>query len=216
MAARAGVDSRSGNKLRGTDSSWRYSRARDYEIMSWESLGQDLRFAARMLCKNFGFTAAAVLTLALGIGGNAAIYTITSAMLLRPLRFHDPQQLVLIDSKRKEDGKETPGGGCTLARYEELRDRGRSFSSVAAATNDSLNLTGHGEPEQVSVARVSPDFFDVLGINTQLGRLFTADEGRPEGKPVVMISDLLWHTRFGGDPGAIGQTVNLDSAPQTI
>jgi len=116
-------------------------------VISLENIGQDLRFAGRMLQRNFGFTAAAVLILALGIGGNTAIFTVTSAMLLRPLPFHDPQQLVLIDRKRKEDRKETPGMDCTLARFEQLRDRSQSFSGVAAATNDSLNLTVHGEAE---------------------------------------------------------------------
>ena len=184
--------------------------------MNWENWWQDLRFALRMLRKNLGFTLAAVMTLALGIGGNTAIFTVTNALLLRPLPFPNPLQLVLISVKRREGAKETAGGPSTLARFEDLRDHSQSFSAVAAATNDSLNLTGHGEPEQVPVARVSPNFFDVLGIRTQLGRLFTADEGRPEGKPVVVLSNSLWHTRFGGDPNIIGQTVNLDSVPETI
>lgn len=169
-----------------------------------------------MLRKNLGFTVAAVMTLALGIGGNTAIFTVTSALLLRPLPLHDPQQLVLINLRRKEGAKETTNSCCTLARFEEIRDRSRSFSGVAAVTNDSLNLTGHGEPEQVPIARVSPSFFRVLGIEPHLGRTFTDDEGRPDGKPVVLISDSLWHTRFGGSPDVVGQTINLDSAPQTI
>ena len=184
--------------------------------MGAERLFQNFRFASRMLRKNSGFTFAAVLTLALGIGGNTAIFTVTSALLLRPLPLHDPQQLVLINLKRVEGTKETTNGCCTLARFEQLRDRSQSFSGVAAVTNDSLNLTGHGEPEQVSIARVSPNFFQVLGIKPRLGRTFTDDEGRPEGKPVVIISDALWHTRFGGSPDVIGKTVNLDSTPQTI
>jgi len=183
---------------------------------SWENLVHDVRFASRMLRKNFGFAVAAVMTLALGIGGNTAIFTVTSALLLRPLPLHDPQQLVLINLKRIEGTKETTNSCCTLARFEELHDRSQSFSGVAAVTNDSLNLTGHGEPEQVPIARVSPNFFHVLGIEPHLGRTFTDDEGRPDGKPVVIISDSLWHTRFGGTPNVVGQTINLDSAPQTI
>lgn len=157
-----------------------------------------------------------MLTLALGIGGNTAIFSVTNALLLRPLPLPDSQQLVLINLKRVEGTKETTNGCCTLARFEQLRDRSQSFSGVAAVTNDSLNLTGHGEPEQVPIARVSPNFFQVLGIKPRLGRTFTQDEGQPEGKPVVLISDSLWHTRFGGSPDVIGQTVNLDSTPQTI
>ena len=185
-------------------------------VISAESLLQNLRFASRMLRRNPGFTAAAVLTLALGIGGNTAIFTVTSALLLRPLPLQDPQQLVLIKLKRVEGAKETTNGCCTLARFEQLRDRSQSFSGVAAVTNDSLNLTGHGKPEQVPIARVSPNFFHVLGIKPHFGRTFKQDEGQPEGKPVVLISDSLWHTRFGGSPDVIGQTINLDSTPQTI
>ena len=169
-----------------------------------------------MLRNHLGFTLAAVLTLALGIGGNTAIFTVTNALLLRPLPFPDPQQLVLINLKRKEGTKETTNGCCTLARFEQVRDRSRSFSAVAAVTNDSLNLTGHGEPAQVPIARVSPSFFRVLAIKPSLGRAFTDDEGRPDAKPVVMISDSLWHIRFGGRADVIGQTISLDSAPETI
>ena len=185
-------------------------------MIGMESLSRNVRFASRMLLKNPGFTLAAVITLALGIGGNTAIFTVTSAILLRPLPLRDPQQLVLINLKRVEGTKETTNGCCTLARFEQLRDRSQSFSGVAAVTNDSLNLTGHGEPEQVPIARVSPNFFQVLGIKPHLGRSFADEEGLPEGKPVVMISDSLWHTRFGGSPSVVGETVNLDSTPQTI
>jgi putative ABC transport system permease protein len=184
--------------------------------ISWGTLIQDVRFAIRMLRKNLGFTVAAVVTLALGIGGNTAIFTVTSALLLRPLPLHDPQQLVVINLKRREGAKETTNSCCTLARFEEIPDRTQSFSGVAAVTNDSLNLTGHGEPEQVPIARVSPSFFHVLGIGPHLGRTFTDDEGRADAKPVVLISDSLWHTRFGGSPDVVGQTINLDAAPQTI
>lgn len=183
--------------------------------MLLETLFQDLRFGARMLRKNAGFSVAALIMLALGIGGNVAIFTVASAYLLKPLPYHDPGKLVLVEVNRRE-GNQEQSDCCTLMRYEEIRDHSRSFSGVAAVTSDSLALSGHGEPEQVSVARISPNFFDVLGVRPQLGRAFTDEEGRPEGKPVVMISDSLWHTRFGGDPGIVGQTVNLDDTPSTI
>ena len=182
----------------------------------WEYSVRHLVFALRMLRKNSVFTLAALLTLTLGIGGNTAIFTVTSALLLRPLPLQDPQRLVLINLKRVEGSKETTNGCCTLARFEQLREHSQSFSGVAAVTNDSLNLTGHGEPEQVSVARISPNFFSVLGLKPRIGRTFSDEEGGPEGKPVVMISDSLWRTRFGGDPNVVGQTIDLDSAPQTI
>ncbi|HET9743690.1 MAG TPA: ABC transporter permease [Terriglobales bacterium] len=183
--------------------------------MVLETLPQDLRFGVRTLRKNPGFSIAALIMLALGIGGNVAIFTVSSAYLLKPLPYHDPGKLVLVEVNRRE-GNQEQSDCCTLMRYEEIRDHSRSFSGVAAVTSDSLALSGHGEPEQVSVARISPNFFDVLGVRPQLGRAFSDEEGRPEGKPVVMISDSLWHTRFGGDPGIVGQTVNLDDTPSTI
>lgn len=176
-----------------------------------QALFGDLRFGARMLIKSPGFTLAAIVTLALGIGANAAIFTVTSALLLRPFPYHEPQQLVSLDAKNK-----TTDFSGTLVRYELLRDRNHSFESVAAWTNDNLNLTGHGEPLQVPVARVSPNFFSTLGIRPQLGRTFTEEEGRPEGQPVVMISDSMWRNHFGGDSDIIGRTVTLDTAPHTI
>ena len=171
----------------------------------------DLRFGARMLAKNPGFTLAAIVTLALGIGANAAIFTVTSALLLRPFPYREPQQLVSLDARDK-----TTDFTGTLLRYELVRDRNQSFESVAAWANDNLNLTGHGEPLQVPVARVSPNFFSTLGVQPQLGRAFTEEEGRPEGQPVVILSDSMWRNRFGGDRNIIGQTITLDTTPHTI
>jgi len=161
-----------------------------------------------MLSKNFGFSLAAIFTLALGIAANTAIFTVTNALLLRPFPYRDPQQLVSVNTK---DGR-----GFTLLRYELVRDRIQSLQSLAVWTNDNLNLTGHGEPLQVPVVRVSPNFLSVLGVLPQLGRTFTEEEGRPEGKPVVMISEFLWRTRFGGDRNVIGQVITLDTTPHTI
>jgi len=116
-----------------------------------QALLRNFRFGARMLGKNPGFTFATVITLALGIGANTAIFTVTSALLLRPFPYPDPQQLVSVTTK--EHAKDRPG---TLLRYELVRDFNRSFQSVAVWTTDNLNLTGSGEPLQVPVARVSP------------------------------------------------------------
>jgi putative ABC transport system permease protein len=167
-----------------------------------------------MLRKNPGFALAAIATLMLGIGGNAAIFTITSALLLRPLPYDNPQQLVLLGTHRQGDTDKI--NSFSLNRYDLLRERQHSFSGVAVFANDSLSLTGRGEPQQVPVGRVSPNFFSVLGIKPQLGRVFTDDEGQPSGKQVVMISDALWHSRFGGDRNVIDQVITLDSSPYTI
>jgi putative ABC transport system permease protein len=175
------------------------------------ALLRDLHYGARMLSKNFGFSLAAIFTLALGIGANTAIFTVTNALLLRPFPYRDPQQLVSLDAKDK-----TKDLGGTLLRYELVRDRNQSFQSLTVWTNDTLNLTGHGEPLQVPVVRVSPNFFTTLGVQPQLGRTFREEEGRPEGRPVVMIGNFLWRSRFGGDRNIIGQTITLDTTPHTI
>jgi putative ABC transport system permease protein len=172
---------------------------------------RDLHFGARMLRKNFGFSLAAIFTLALGIGANTAIFTVTNALLLRPFPYRDPQQLVSIEAK---DNSKDRGG--TLLRYELVRDRNQSFQSVAVWANDNANLTGHGEPLQAPLVRVSPNFFSVLGVQPQLGRTFTEEEGRPEGRPVVIISDFMWRSRFGGDRKVVGQTIALDATPHTV
>ncbi len=176
-----------------------------------QALLRDLHFGARMLSKNLGFSLAAVLILGAGIGANTAIFTVANALLLRPFPYRDPEQLVSVGAKDR-----TKDFGTTLQRYELVRDRNHSFQSVAVWANDNLNLTGHGEPLQAPVARVSANFFSVLAIQAQLGRTFTDDEGRPEGKPVVIISDSMWRSRFGGDRNIIGQTIALDTTPHTI
>jgi putative ABC transport system permease protein len=176
-----------------------------------QALIRNLGFSARLIAKNPAFGLATVLTLALGIGANTSIFTVTSALLLRPFPYRDPQRLVSISSR---DNAKDFGG--TLLRYELVRDTNRSFESVAVWTNDNLNLTGAGEPLQVPVARVSPSFFPLLGVRPQLGRVFTEEEGRPEGKPVVMVSDAMWRGRFHADPAIIGRTVTLDNTPQEI
>jgi putative ABC transport system permease protein len=174
-------------------------------------LFRDLGFGARTLIRNPGFTLTAIGTLALGIGANAAIFTVTSALLLRPFPYREPQQLVSLAAKNKDT--EFPS---SLLRYELVRDLSRSFQSIAVWTNDNLNLTGYGDPVQVPVARVSAAFFPMLGVQPQLGRTFTEGEGRPEGKPVVMLSDSIWRSRFRGDRNIIGQAVTLDSTPYTV
>jgi putative ABC transport system permease protein len=178
------------------------------------AIRQDLKLGVRMLAKNPGFTIAAIVTLALGIGGNTAIFTVTNALLLRALPYKDPSRLVMLNSERR--GSTDEGGNFSLTRYELIRDRNHSFSGIAVWAIDSFNLTGRGEPEQVPVARVSPNFFDLLGVTPQLGRAFIAEDGQVAGPPVVMISDGLWRTRFNSDRGIIGQSVTLDSQSYTI
>jgi putative ABC transport system permease protein len=172
---------------------------------------RDIRFGARTLAKSPLFTLAALLTLALGIGANTAIFTVTDALLLRPFPYRDADQLVNIVSK---DNAKDNGG--TLVRYELIRDNARSFEAFAVWASDNLNLSGSGDPIQVPVARVSPSFFQVLDIAPQLGRVFTQDEGTPAGRPVVILSDAIWRTRYQGDPNIVGSTIDVDSVSSTV
>jgi len=176
-----------------------------------QALVRNLRFRARLLSKNPGFTLATVLTLALGIGANTAIFTVTNALLLRPFPFHEPERLVSITAQDK-----TTDRGGTLLRYELVRDLNKSFAAVAVWSNDNLNLTGSGEPLQVPIARVSPGFFSMLGVRPQLGRVFSEGEGRSEGRPVVMLSNSIWRSRFHADRNIVGQTVTLDGLPHVV
>src|SRR5215470_13309278 len=178
----------------------------------FESLWHDVRFAARTLWKNPGFSLAAILTLALGIGGNTAIFTITSAMLLKSLPYQDAQELVKLDALQKNEVSRC----CTLAWSDLIRQRNQSFSATAVSAPDTFNLTGRGEPQQVAAGRVSPGFFEMLGVPMQLGRTFAQDEGQPAGKFVVTISNSLWRDRFGSDPHVVGQTLNLDTTAYAI
>src|SRR5215210_6199540 len=154
---------------------------------------QDVRFAARMLRKSPGFTAVAVAALALGVGANTAIFSVVNAVLLRPLPYKDPSQLVLINHNyRKIDLK----ASVSVPGYVHYRDNAKSFSGVAAVSGWSANLTGDGEPERLVGQAVTPNIFPVLGADAARGRTFTEDEAQPGGHKVVVLSDGLWRRRF--------------------
>ncbi|HEX4310844.1 MAG TPA: ABC transporter permease [Acidobacteriaceae bacterium] len=172
-------------------------------------LFRDVRFGLRMLRRNPGFALVAILTLALAIGANTAIFSVTSALLLRPFPYRQPEQLLSIRFAG------STSGSLTLLRYELLRDHARTFETAAFA-NDNLNLTGVGDPVQVPVARVSPNFFSLLGVRPAPGRAFTPDEGRLEGHPVVLVSNNLWRTRFNSNPGIVGTSISLDGVAHTV
>ena len=176
-----------------------------------QNLLRNLRFAFRVMANSPALTGAAVLTLALGIGANSAVFTVTKALLMKPFPYREPARLVSVEVRDK-----TQDRGLNLVRYETLRDRSRSFEGTAVWANDQLNLTGSGDPAQIAVARVSPNFFALLGVQPQLGRDFVAEEGQPQGKPVVLLSATLWRTRYHGDPGILGQTLKLDSTAATV
>src|SRR5215472_4374377 len=149
----------------------------------------DVRFALRLFARAPGFAALAVLTLAIGIGANTSLFSVTNAVLLRQLDYRDPERLVLLDARRPSENIKQ--GPLTWVRFQQVRDRNRSFDGIAAATPDAFNLTGRGDPEQVSAARVSWNFFRILGVSPSPGRDFFPEEDRPGSAPVAIISDSL-------------------------
>ncbi|MGD0436186.1 MAG: ABC transporter permease, partial [Bryobacteraceae bacterium] len=172
---------------------------------------QDLRYGVRMLAKHPAFTAVAVLTLALGIGANTAIFSIANAVLFRPLPYEDPGRLVIVTNARGSNRR-----SFSLARAVFIERHSASLAGFAAFVSENFNLTGRGEPELLPSARVAWNFFDLLGVRPALGRAFLQEEDRPGARPVVVISDSLWKRRFGGDPGAIGQSLTLNSTDSII
>src|ERR1700683_5395340 len=175
------------------------------------TLIQDLRYGVRMLWKSPGFTIVAVLTLALGIGANTAIFSVVNGVLLRPLPFRDPSRLVLIAEKSS-----FPIISTSYENYLDWRNQSHSFESMEATRGGSITLTGAGEPARLNVRMASAGLFSMLGINAQIGRTFLPEEDRAGGTPVALISYGLWQRRFGGATDIIGKTVNLDLQPYTV
>ncbi|MCA1818147.1 MAG: ABC transporter permease [Acidobacteria bacterium] len=173
-------------------------------------LGQDLRFGLRVLMKQPGFTAIAVVALALGVGANSAIFSVVNTVLLRPLPYQDPGRLVLVfeDNTKRGYPRDTPAP----ANYFDWRDQNRVFEAMAAMAEVSLNLSGDGEPERLDGHRVSASLFPILGVSPQLGRWFSAEEDQPGAGRVVVLSDALWRRRFGGDRGIVGKSITLNGA----
>ncbi|MBV9506863.1 MAG: ABC transporter permease [Acidobacteriia bacterium] len=178
------------------------------------SLPQDIRHAVRLLAKAPGFTAVAVLTLALGIGANSAIFSVINALLLRPLPFLEPERLVLISGQAENDTRDARPLSWT--RFQFVRDHSSSLSGVSAFVSEAFNLTGRGDPEQVSAARVSWNFFQTLGVRPMPGRAFFEAEDKPGGDTVVLLTDSFWRRRFAADPAAVGSHLTLDQRDYTV
>ncbi|HVX65668.1 MAG TPA: ABC transporter permease [Bryobacteraceae bacterium] len=179
---------------------------------------QDLRYTLRTLRHEAGFTTFAILIAGLGIGASSTIFSVVNALLLRPLPFRDPGRLVWIAN----DGKDGDLSGQTVqvGHFLDLREHNRSFSDMAAyfafyGVGDS-KLTGTGEPERLSGVPVSQNFFPLLGIQPQVGRLFSAEECRWNGPRAVLLSHRLWQRRFASDPRIVGRKLTLDDAPVTV
>jgi len=181
-----------------------------------DTIWLDLKFAARMLVKNAGLTLTAILTLALGIGANTAIFSVLSAVLLRPLPYPEPQQLVKVWGRFTGIGLPKDQMWFSAPEFRDLNALSRSFSEIACATTNSFNMGVQGTPEQLAGANATPSLFRALGVNAQIGRTFTEDEGQPGHDPVVLLSYGLWQRGFGGDPSVVGRTYQINSRAMTV
>src|SRR5262249_26001720 len=173
-----------------------------------ESLWQDLSFGVRMLFKNPRFTAVAVLSLAIGIGANSAIFSVTNALLFRPLSYQDADRLVIL--WQRSPGLNVAQDWFSPGQYLDLKAENQSFAQVATTIDASFNLTGQGAPERVEGARVSSSLFPLLGAQAFKGRVFTPDDDQ-EGKPTTAILSYgFWQRHFAADPNIVGKTLSLN------
>lgn len=172
----------------------------------FESIQQDLKFGIRTMRKNPAFSVTIVLTIALGIGANTAMFSVIRAVLLKPLEYREPDRIVLI------------ADGATPVRAEEIVATSRSYTEVGTFANglEDMALSGSGEPEVLKVARVSANFLRILGVGPLRGRGFLPEEDQPGAPPVTLISAGLWQRRFGSDPSIVGRTITLAGVPYTV
>jgi putative ABC transport system permease protein len=170
-----------------------------------QSFWQDLRYSARMLVKQPGFTVVAIITLALGIGANTAIFSVVNAVLLRPLPYPAAERLV----KMSTNGLNGPDGNTGYTTFVDWRERSKSFEQLAVVRSWGGTLTGQGEPEVIAGMRVSASYFKLLGVAPALGRDFRAEEDRPDTRFVVMLSHALWQRRFNADSNIVGKPLTL-------
>jgi putative ABC transport system permease protein len=173
-----------------------------------DEMFQDLRFGLRMLWKNPGFTTAAVLSLAIGIGANSAIFSVVNGVALRPLPFDEPERLARIWHQKPRAGMDQMP--INAGSVVEWRDHAQSFAGVAAYSTTTSVFTGEAEPEQIPGARINADLFPLLGLQPALGRGFAQAENKPGGARVILLSHSLWRRRFGGDPAIVGRELTLD------
>jgi putative ABC transport system permease protein len=177
---------------------------------------QNLRYAMRALWNSPGFTLVVVLTLALGIGANTAIFSVVYSALLRPLPYREPAKLFHLGEARSQADNSTTGAQVSYPDYLDWKHAAKSIQSFAAYSGDAFTLADNGEPKNTFAAQVTPSFFSTLGVKPALGRDFLEYEMQPDGPHVTILTDRFWRTEFGADPNIIGRVIHLDGKPATI
>src|SRR5215217_4918126 len=179
----------------------------------FETLAQDIRYGLRMLAKHKAFTSIAVITLALGIGANTAIFSVVNELLLQPLPYRDAERIVTVWEVTPEGRHQNT---TSRANFRAWREQNSSFQHIAAFTDQRLNLTGTGEPEELSVQFATPEFFKILGVDPILGRTFLPEDDKGDQTPVAVLSYGLWQRRFGGQASIVGNTITLSGEQFTV
>ncbi|HEV7747773.1 MAG TPA: ABC transporter permease [Pyrinomonadaceae bacterium] len=177
-----------------------------------ETLLKDIRYGVRGLLKRPGFTVVAIITLALGIGANTAIFSVVNAVVLRPLPYAEPDRLVTLwETMPGSDQRSVAPGN-----FDDWRTHNKTFQDLAATNFANFNLTSDGEPDRIDGATITSNLMSVLGVNAQLGRTFQVEDDQHQDRNVVLISDNLWRRRFAADPNVVGRNITLDEMPHTI
>src|SRR5580704_8017083 len=173
---------------------------------SFERLIQDLRYGLRMLAKSPGFTTVAILTLALGIGANTALFSVVNGVLLNPLPYPHPEQLVWLAESKPNFAT----GSISFPNFQDWQKNNQTFTSMGLSRGYSYNLTGLGDAEQLRARLISSDFFTVLDVHPAIGRSFTSGEDAIGAAPIAMISGGLWKRKFGSSPEVLGKSLTLN------
>jgi len=180
------------------------------------TLMQNLRYAIRALRNSPGFTAVVVLTLALGVGANTAIFSVVYSALLRPLPYREPARLFHVGEARTQSDNSNNGAQVSYPDYLDWTRSSKSFQSLAVYSGDAFTLAANGEPKNTFAAQATPNFFATLGVRPVMGRDFLDGEMQPDGPHVTILTDAFWRTEFGADPNIIGRVIHLDGKPATV
>lgn len=194
-------------------------RERTHEAWGWapfEHLAQDARFAARQMIMKPGFAAAVVLTMALGIGANAAIFSVLDSVLLKPLPYSHPESLIKVWTRFTGIGLPGDQNWVSAPEFRDFQQLNHSFSELAAISAGTFNLGVKGSPQRVIGGSISPNLFAMLGVQPTMGRMFLAEEAQPGHDNELILSDGLWRRVFGGNPNVVGSKVDIDGVPMTV